>query len=160
MKSSIFWDITPCSPLKVNRRFGGTCRLHLQSRRISRTRNQRESRWQARWKRHVPPKRRLTFKQIHGVISQKIKLFNSSFSSFMEPDSSLLCTQNPTTGLYLEPNNSEARLLIPFLFSIVLPCGGRVPFRLPKQNSVCTYYVSCVLQIPPVSSLIVSPNTV
>jgi hypothetical protein len=21
MKSSIFWDITPCSPLKVNRRF-------------------------------------------------------------------------------------------------------------------------------------------
>jgi hypothetical protein len=28
--SSIFWDITPCSPLKVNRRFGGTCRFHLQ----------------------------------------------------------------------------------------------------------------------------------
>jgi hypothetical protein len=24
MKISIFWDITPCSPLKVNRRFGGT----------------------------------------------------------------------------------------------------------------------------------------
>jgi hypothetical protein len=29
VKSSIFWDITPCSRLKVNRRFGGTCRLHL-----------------------------------------------------------------------------------------------------------------------------------
>jgi hypothetical protein len=41
MKSSIFWDITPCSPLKVNRRFGGTCRLHLQDRRISRERNQK-----------------------------------------------------------------------------------------------------------------------
>jgi hypothetical protein len=27
MKSSIFWDITPCSPLKFNRRFGGICRL-------------------------------------------------------------------------------------------------------------------------------------
>jgi hypothetical protein len=26
IKSSIFWDITPRSPLKVNRRFGGTCR--------------------------------------------------------------------------------------------------------------------------------------
>jgi hypothetical protein len=25
-KSTIFWDITPCSPLKVNRRFGGTYR--------------------------------------------------------------------------------------------------------------------------------------
>jgi hypothetical protein len=32
MQSSIFWDITPCSPLKINRRFGGTC-LHLQGRR-------------------------------------------------------------------------------------------------------------------------------
>jgi hypothetical protein len=29
MKSTIFWDITPCSPLKVNRRFGGTYRLNL-----------------------------------------------------------------------------------------------------------------------------------
>jgi hypothetical protein len=28
-----FWDISPCSPLSVNRRFGGTYRLHLQSRR-------------------------------------------------------------------------------------------------------------------------------
>jgi hypothetical protein len=26
MKSSIFWNIAPCSPLKVNRHFGGTCR--------------------------------------------------------------------------------------------------------------------------------------
>jgi hypothetical protein len=29
MKISIFWDVT-CSPLKVNRRFGGTFRLHFQ----------------------------------------------------------------------------------------------------------------------------------
>jgi hypothetical protein len=35
IKSSIFWDISSCSLLKVNRRFGGTCRLHLQGRRIS-----------------------------------------------------------------------------------------------------------------------------
>jgi hypothetical protein len=35
MKSNIFWDITPCSPLKINRRFGGTYRLHLQGRKIS-----------------------------------------------------------------------------------------------------------------------------
>jgi hypothetical protein len=32
--SSIFWDITSYSPLRVNRRFEGTCRLHLQCRRI------------------------------------------------------------------------------------------------------------------------------
>jgi hypothetical protein len=47
MKSTIFWDITPCSPLSVNRRFGGTCRLLFQGRRIRRVRNQRESRCQA-----------------------------------------------------------------------------------------------------------------
>jgi hypothetical protein len=47
LKSTIFFDITPYSPLKVNRRFGGTYRLHLQSRRISRAKNQREIRCQA-----------------------------------------------------------------------------------------------------------------
>jgi hypothetical protein len=31
MKSSIFWDMTPCSLLSVNRRFVGTYLLHLQS---------------------------------------------------------------------------------------------------------------------------------
>jgi hypothetical protein len=43
MKCSIFWDITTCSPLKINRRFGGICRLHIQGRRISQARNQREA---------------------------------------------------------------------------------------------------------------------
>jgi hypothetical protein len=37
IKSNIFWVITPCSPLKVNRRFGGTYRLYFEDRRISRT---------------------------------------------------------------------------------------------------------------------------
>jgi hypothetical protein len=31
MNSSIFCDITPYSPLKVNRRFGGTC-FHLETK--------------------------------------------------------------------------------------------------------------------------------
>jgi hypothetical protein len=30
MKSTVFWDITPCSLLKANRSFEGTCSLHLQ----------------------------------------------------------------------------------------------------------------------------------
>jgi hypothetical protein len=33
MKSIIFWDMTPCSPLGFDGRFGGTYRLHLQGRR-------------------------------------------------------------------------------------------------------------------------------
>jgi hypothetical protein len=32
-KFIIFWDITPCSTLIVNRRFGGTYRFHLQGQR-------------------------------------------------------------------------------------------------------------------------------
>jgi hypothetical protein len=46
MKSTVLWDITPCSALKSNRRFRGTYGLHLQGRRISQARNQSESRWQ------------------------------------------------------------------------------------------------------------------
>jgi hypothetical protein len=30
LKSSIFWDITLCSPLKINRQFGGSCCFPLQ----------------------------------------------------------------------------------------------------------------------------------
>jgi hypothetical protein len=41
MKSIIFWDMTPCSPLSCNRRFGGAYRL-------SRVINQSESRWESR----------------------------------------------------------------------------------------------------------------
>jgi hypothetical protein len=47
IKSTIFWDITPCSLLKHNRHFGETYLLDLQGRRISRVRDQRYSRWQA-----------------------------------------------------------------------------------------------------------------
>jgi hypothetical protein len=43
MKSTIFWHITPCSPLKVNKYFGAICHFQLQGRRISQTINQREA---------------------------------------------------------------------------------------------------------------------
>jgi hypothetical protein len=40
--SSIIWDIKPRSPLTINGHIGGTWRLHLQGRRISERRKQRE----------------------------------------------------------------------------------------------------------------------
>jgi hypothetical protein len=49
IKNYIFWDITPCSLLKVNRCFGGTCRLHLQRRKISQPRNQHEASSKQNW---------------------------------------------------------------------------------------------------------------
>jgi hypothetical protein len=39
VKISIFWDITPCSPLKFNPCFRGICRFHLKEGRISQARN-------------------------------------------------------------------------------------------------------------------------
>jgi hypothetical protein len=43
MKSSILCDITLYSPLKVNRRFEGKCRLHRQGLRVNQVRNQHEA---------------------------------------------------------------------------------------------------------------------
>jgi hypothetical protein len=42
---SIFWDITPYSPLTINRLFGGTCCLHHQGRSLKQTRNHLKNRW-------------------------------------------------------------------------------------------------------------------
>jgi hypothetical protein len=43
MKISMFWDITPCGPLKVSHRFGTTHHLKLQTRKIRQARNQHEA---------------------------------------------------------------------------------------------------------------------
>jgi hypothetical protein len=43
VKCSVFWDVTPCSPFKVNRRFGGKYCILLHGRRISHARNQSEA---------------------------------------------------------------------------------------------------------------------
>jgi hypothetical protein len=42
IKIPIFCDIIPCNPLKVDRSFGGTCRVLLQDGMISQARNQHE----------------------------------------------------------------------------------------------------------------------
>jgi hypothetical protein len=66
MKGTIFWDITPCSLLKANRRFRATYRSasHLLLcwflvQRIFRP-------W--RWRRYVSPERQLTFNGLDSVI--------------------------------------------------------------------------------------------
>jgi hypothetical protein len=78
-KSSIFWHITPRSPLKTNGRFGGICHLHLHGRRIIKARDSAcyllqicfllFRSWKLRW--HVPPKRRLISNGLHCVKTQK-----------------------------------------------------------------------------------------
>jgi hypothetical protein len=68
-----------CGPLKVDRRFGGTCCLHLQGRIISQARHHREAgnlllsclAYSSTLKRYVPPNHPLTFNGPHDVISHK-----------------------------------------------------------------------------------------
>jgi hypothetical protein len=43
LKISIFWDITPYSPLEISRYIGGTCRFYLQGCTVRKTRNQQEA---------------------------------------------------------------------------------------------------------------------
>jgi hypothetical protein len=76
MKSSVFWDKTPCSLVKVNWCFGETYRLHLQGRRVKQARNQHEAGWRGRL--YVPPKHQLTLTRLHGIISQKTELFKQT----------------------------------------------------------------------------------
>jgi hypothetical protein len=48
MKSIIFWDMAPCSPLSFNRRFGEHIASIVRVEEIAST-NQRASRYQAEW---------------------------------------------------------------------------------------------------------------
>jgi hypothetical protein len=57
----MIWDITPCSSLKGNRRFGETYRLHIQG--------------------PSPPKCTSTFNRLHKLISQKTSLFTAAAMS-------------------------------------------------------------------------------
>jgi hypothetical protein len=55
LKSSLFWDITPRNPLKINRRLEGTFCIRDGA--------------------DVPPKRLLSFNGLYGVLFQKVELF-------------------------------------------------------------------------------------
>jgi hypothetical protein len=67
----IFWDIMAYSPLKIDQSFGrGSC-LHVQGRKVSQTRNQREAGSKTKMEANDPPKLRLTFNVLHVVTSQK-----------------------------------------------------------------------------------------
>jgi hypothetical protein len=60
---------TAMYPLKVIRRFGEIYSLHLHG-----------------WRRHVPPKRRLSLNGLHGGISQKIVLFITRAVTNLNPE--------------------------------------------------------------------------
>jgi hypothetical protein len=116
--------MTLCSPLKVNRCFGGTCRL------LQETSRQQLSKvpashwflpwrilWPWRWRRHVPQKHRLTFNGLHYVISQNIELFRRS--QFTASN-----TVSSTAILILRVRSSGRGPGKPSIFSVRVPNMG------------------------------------
>jgi hypothetical protein len=105
--STIFWDIMPCSLLKVNRRFGGTYRLHLQDW-INRARYQRESRLQASrltrtTRRHIPEDSTLDivprWRYLLGLQTKPLNLPHSLFpTSLVGSTIALLQTNSSLTN--------------------------------------------------------------
>jgi hypothetical protein len=84
LRNSIFWDTEPCSPLKVNRRFRGTCRLIAASRWFLAWIILQPWRWS--W--HVPPKRWVTFNGLQCVICQATEIHNhrhENCNSYIHP---------------------------------------------------------------------------
>jgi hypothetical protein len=67
-KNAVFWDVAPCRSC-VNRRFGGTYRLHLHGRKLL---TLVILPW--RWRRYVLPKRRFT-QDLHDSTSHKTIFF-------------------------------------------------------------------------------------
>jgi hypothetical protein len=90
-KVFLFWDSTPCSPLKV-----GTLLVTLSAWFLARL-----IRRQWRWKRRIYPKHRLTFNILHGVTSQKTELFITT----------AVRTSNPTSVVPFTVKLKEIRLL-------------------------------------------------
>jgi hypothetical protein len=135
MKRTVFWDITTCNPLKVNRRFGGTYRLYVQGRRIRRARNLLSRRYFAplilrpwRWRRYDPPKCRLTFNGLHGVISQTIVLYYNLIFFFRKPTATAFLVQRT--------------FVIPFQCCSFRPVTWQSQFNKLK-SSILWYISSC-----------------
>jgi hypothetical protein len=92
MRRPISLDITPCSPFKIKRHFGGICKFHLQGRRISSERSQLERSWLLQIS--LPPafnislfdllldssQTPVTFKGLYGTVPQETGLCQPKIS--------------------------------------------------------------------------------
>jgi hypothetical protein len=102
MKCTIFWDITPRSPLKAL--FLSPAFTLFSCWLIFRP-------WT--WRRYVPPKSRLTFNGLQGIISQKMVLFITTD----------VRTPNPTILKWFKTIWNEVLCVIFFLLVIFHFCS-------------------------------------
>jgi hypothetical protein len=107
MKGIIFWDMTPCSLLSCNRRFGWTYCLYLSAYRLVLAELFLRP-WRWRW--YVPPKRRLQLNRPHGVISQKMMLFIYSLFNDAVNNSGFIASNDEMTDERVKKKRSWLNL--------------------------------------------------
>jgi hypothetical protein len=151
VKSSVFWDkwVTLCSQLQVDRRFGETCRLHLQGGRISQATNQQSS-------------------ACHLLSRWFITLYfepENGGDMFLRNDCWL---STDYTVLYPREQNSPKHLLlangyttVPRMISVTVTRKLFVNFTVVRNNIVSIYelqglnIVTCYLRSQPIQRFIV-----
>jgi hypothetical protein len=99
------------------------------------------SRW--RWRRYVPPKSRLTFYELHGIMSQKMVLF---ITTFVRTSSDVLVHHHSSSLQYMEVNgqlHAPAALTLrkrpEYTFDRRLGGHQSRSGRCGVQNSFCPY---------------------
>jgi hypothetical protein len=115
MKNSIFWDTTPHNSLRVNRRFGGICRLHIQGRKTRQTRNQRES----------------------GSKHNKILLVATTLKAGFRPSPTRFGPTFPVV------NHTNCETALPHIFAFMMPCWatGTICIYLTYWNFLPQVYL-------------------
>jgi hypothetical protein len=84
-KRYILRVLTPCSPLKTSRSFGGAYHLHLQGRITSKARNQHETGSKLSSACYLLHAGRLTFNGLQGVIFQKTEFYKTTVVRTSDP---------------------------------------------------------------------------
>jgi hypothetical protein len=96
-KSTFFWDITPYNPLKISDFSEGNFASISFPRLFTLVFWLIPRPW--RWRRHVLPKRRLSFSGLHGIVSRKKK--SSEMIIIYPADWHVCCIWEVTYGMLL-----------------------------------------------------------
>jgi hypothetical protein len=103
-----------------------------------------------RWRRHVPPKRRLTLNELHGVISQKMVLFTTTAVRTSNPVYiSIYIFLSLELPLYLSTFlSTNVHILLSFLhYCLLFPLSFNLyvflrPFKTPSAKMSLSYSAS------------------
>jgi hypothetical protein len=172
MKNAVFWDVAPCRYC-VNRRFGGTYRLHLHGRKIRKRgcsylltliprlriflhkiyMAPHFRRWHSLWNMS-------TFRTIslfHGaesfLRSHQLLSYSGISQHFMEPEGSLPYSQEPSTVHILSQINlvhTTLSYVSKIHFNIILPPTSRTSFpsSFPTKTLYSLLPQACYMPCP------------